>query len=751
MSPDRARAGVEARHEQASFLGLAETVSSLIALIQGQELIYVNPAACALLGRRKDDLVGRSFCELLHPDDRGALADAPRPKRTTVRFLHAEGCPRSVECSVDVVDFDGQPTMLVTGHDVTDRRRVEEELRRSEARLAEAQRIGHIGSWEWDCCSDTLVWSDELCRIYGAHPREFGATLEGYIDLVHEDDRAAARAVLAEALVHGGPFSFEHRVRRQDGDVRTVFGRGEVFIDGEGAPLRVAGTGQDITERKRMEEELRRSAAELRESEQRFRNLCTQAPVMLMAFDPAGRVRDVSDFWLQTMGYAREEVVGIDGWRFLTEESQVRLREVIAENERRREVVIKNMPLRGIKKDGSTIELLSTSVAQVGDAGEPKGAICVELDVSDLQRAEAALRESEERYRALVEHATEAIMVLDVDADRFVDANQGAERLFGFTREQLLRMGPIDFCTELQSGGQKARDLMDEENRRVLAGETCSFEFTYVRSDGREVVCQTALSRLPASNRRLIRMRSIDITEQKQLQEQVRQAEKLAAVGVLAAGVAHEIGNPLLALSMAAQSLERKACDDYAKKKLALIREHIDRISRIVRQMSDLVRPRSVERAPCDVNRVIERAVDIVRHDKRSSKIELRYELAPDLPAVRAVEDELMQVCINLALNAFDAMADNPRERARRLTIQTLATATAVKVVFRDTGAGVPREARSKLFQPFFTTKGVGRGTGLGLSISYRILQEHGGTLGLEDEGPPGAAFVFELPASEPR
>lgn len=628
----------------------------------------------------------------------------------------------------------------------TDRRRVEEELRRSEARLAEAQRIAHIGSWEWDVAANTLVWSDELCRIYGAHPGEFGATLEGYLALVHEDDRESARAVMARAVREGGPFSFEHRVRRKDGEVRAVFGRGEAFLDEGGAPVRVAGTGQDITERKRMEEELRRSAAELRSSEERFRTLCTQAPVMLMACDPDGRVREVSDFWLQTMGYTREEVLGTDGWALMTDESRARLKEVIAENERRREAVIKNMPIRGIKKDGTTIELLSTSVAQLGDDGAPRGAICVELDVTDLQRAEVALRESEERYRALVEHAPEAIMVLDVDADRFVDANHPAERLFGYTRQQLLTMGPLDFCTELQSGGQKARDLMDDENRRVLAGETPMFEFTHVRADGREVVCQTVLSRLPAAGRRLIRMRSIDITEQKLLQEQVRRADKLAAVGVLAAGVAHEIGNPLLALSMAAQSLERRACDEYAAKKLALIREHIDRISRIVRSLSDLVRPRSVERTRCDVNRIVQRAVDMVRHDKRSATIELRYELDGSLPPVHAVEDELTQVCINLALNAFDAMADNPRERPRQLTVRTSATAAAVRVAFRDTGAGVPRDVRPKLFQPFFTTKGVGRGTGLGLSISYRILQEHGGTLALEEDGPPGASFVFELP-----
>jgi C4-dicarboxylate-specific signal transduction histidine kinase len=138
--------------------------------------------------------------------------------------------------------------------------------------------------------------------------------------------------------------------------------------------------------------------------------------------------------------------------------------------------------------------------------------------------------------------------------------------------------------------------------------------------------------------------------------------------------------------------------------------------------------------------------VEMVRYDSRSKNSEIRYELAEGLPHVEAVEDELTQVCINLALNAFDAMAANPLDWPRRLTIRSEASASVVSVSFRDTGPGVPREVRSKLFQPFFTTKQVGKGTGLGLSLSYRILQEHQGTLRLDEDAGPGASFVFELP-----
>jgi PAS domain S-box-containing protein len=742
---------------------------------------------------------------------------------------------------------------------------MEEQLRHSQGLLAEAHRIGRIGTWEWTIADDRITWSEEMYRICGVTPDDFDLRLGGYFEMVHPEDRAMARLVIENAVEQGGTFAFEHRVVRPDGEVRTVFGRGEVFRDLIGTPIRLAGTGQDVTDRKRMEQELQRSEERfrlafthttfgkaivapdrrilqvnpaaccilgyseeeligldsdsitheddrvrtgalvqrllagpgiaggvegrfltkngktvwcrltatiirdpedkplyfiaefedvterrraeeaLRESEERFRNLYKQAPVMMMSFAPDGRIRDVSNYWLQTTGYSRDEVVGKDGFSFITEDSRQRLQAVIDENTRNNEVVIRNQPLQGIRRDGTTIDLLCTSVAEVGDDGSPRGAICVQINLTDLRRAEEALRESEERYRALVEYAPEAIMVLDVELDRFVDANPPAEKLFGFSRERLLTMGPLDFCPERQADRRASCEVVHEEHQKVLAGGTSVFEFTHVDASGREIVCETRLARLPAAGRKLIRATITDVSELRELQEKVRHAEKLAAVGVLAAGVAHEIGNPLMALSMAAQNLERRTKDDYAVGKLALIREHIDRIARIVRQMSDLARPPSGRRASCDLNQIVRRAVEMVRYDKRAKQAEVVYELAEGLPPVEVVEDEMIQVCINLALNAFDAMAGNPPDRERKLTVRSEVHGGSVRVAFLDTGPGVPRELRSKLFQPFFTTKEVGQGSGLGLSVSHRILREHDGSLTL-DEAAPGGAFVFSLP-----
>jgi PAS domain S-box-containing protein len=746
VTPEQAQADLGLRRGQSEFLSLAETLSSFIALIHGEDLIYVNPAGCALLGRRREDLVGRHLCEFIHPEDREkaiararAWRDGTHPaERVTERLLHADGRTIWLDYSLDEIRFEGRRTTLVTGVDVTDRRRTEEELEKSQERFRAAFLGAAIGKSILGLDRRFLQVNPAVCRILGYEVAELvGRSVE---EITHPDDREKTRRFIARQLEGGADSgSFEKRCLHKDGRVVWCLVTSTVVRDPDGRPLYLIGEAEDITERRQAEQALR-------ESEARFRNLCTQAPVLLMSFDPTGRVREVSDFWLETMGYERGEIVGRDGWRLITPESGIRLRRAIEENQRSHEAVIRNFPLRAIRKDGTLVDLLSTSVAEIGDDGEAKGAICVETNLTDLRRAEEALRESEERYRALVEHAPEAIMVLDVDKGLFVDANARAVELFGYPRDRLLTMGPLDFCSQHQANGRPSCEVIEDEHRKVLEGESPVFEFTHVDASGREIQCQTRLSRLPAAGRRLIRASTTDITELKQLQEKVRHADRLAAAGALAAGVAHEIGNPLTALSMAAQSLERRTCDDYTQRKLALIREHVERISRIVRQMSGLARPQSGRRGECDLNGIVRRSVDMVRYDRRSRGSEILYELAAGLPPVEAVEDELTQVCINLALNAFDAMQGNPPERPRRLTIRSAATDAAVRVSFRDTGPGVPPEVRGRLFEPFFTTKEAGRGSGLGLSVSYRILEEHRGSLRLDEDVRDGAAFVLEIP-----
>lgn len=867
-------------HAEAAFLALADALSPLVALIEGERLVYVNPAGCTLLGRPREQLVGNDFWEYaLAEEERHELRERARqagvgePRRFVGRVRHADGHERWIDYSVDALRLDGRTATLVTGQDVTEqrsaqqtarrsaerfrsmfenaavakgmaspelrfiqvnraycemfgysedelramspvdlthpeddgasaglmrellsgaltsgrvvkryrhkdghtvwgeqtvtlfrdaqghpefflaevvdvteRRRAEELLRDREAKLAEAQRVAHLGSWEYDVAADRSTWSEELYRIFGLDPATFTPSMTAAFARFHDDDRERVTAIVAEAIRSGQPFDFEARFVLAGGEVRLLHSIGRAETDGSGRATRLYGVAQDVTERKRAEEALRTS-------ERRFRDLYTQAPVMMTVVGPDMRVREVSNFWLERFGYERHEVVGRLAFDFVTPDSHARLTEELQKNVAAGQHVVRSRPVQGIRKDGSLLDALVTSMLEIDAQGQLQGAVTVGLDVTHMLRAEEALRESEARYRALVEHAPEAIVVADGDNGKFVDVNEQAMRLLRRTREELLALGPADCSPPFQPNGRASSEMAQDVIRRTALA-TQTFEWVHVDGEGRDIPCLVRLSKMPHRTLNLIRATITDISQQKALEEKLRHEDRMAAIGVLAAGVAHEIGNPLLALSMAAQSLQRKLADEYAQKKLALISEHIERISKIVRQMSDLARPRAARKTACDLNRVVERSLEIIRYDKRAKEVRIRFEPCADAPLVQAVEDQLIQVCLNLGLNALDAVAANPPARPRSLTIFTRRVhrdgRTLVRAGFVDSGPGIPEPARARVFQPFFTTKEAGKGTGLGLSVSHRIIEEHEGTLAFECGAPDGTEFYFELPSQEP-
>lgn len=508
------------------------------------------------------------------------------------------------------------------------------------------------------------------------------------------------------------------------------------------AQMTILGEVIDVTAQRNAE-------VAVRESEERFRRLYELAPIMMTVVGPDGCFRDVSRDWLERMGYRREEVIGRPGHEFVSAESHGRIVEACADVVRRGERVVHLTPVVALRKDGTSMDVLATNLLELDEAGNFLGGITIGMDVGELRRAEEAARESEARYRALVEHAPEAITVLDVERGLFVDCNPPAESLFGRGRDEILGLGPLDFCPRIQPDGTPSEVVARREIERVASGGAASFEFTCSHASGRDFPCQIRLTRLPDKEKFLIRSSITDLSEIKLLHENVRHADRMTAIGVLAAGVAHEIGNPLLALSMAIQNLERKAHDEYTARKLTLVREHIDRISRIVRQMSDLARTPTARRTTCELDRIVERALEIFRYDRRAKDVELTFIPGSEAAVVHGSEDQIVQVCINLGLNALDAVASNPVERPRRVTIRTQRLVRGgrpfARTSFHDSGPGIPEAARSRIFQPFFTTKGPGLGTGLGLSVSARLVEEHGGVLAFECR-PDGTLFHFDLP-----
>ncbi|MDX9925287.1 MAG: ATP-binding protein [Ignavibacteriaceae bacterium] len=235
-----------------------------------------------------------------------------------------------------------------------------------------------------------------------------------------------------------------------------------------------------------------------------------------------------------------------------------------------------------------------------------------------------------------------------------------------------------------------------------------------------------------------------DSTEVKRLQAQVDQSEKLAVIGQLAAGVAHEIGNPLTSISALVQIMQRRSKDEFISEQLSIVKENIDRISRIVRELVDFSRPPSYEVQLHDITDVIRTAVGIVKYDKRVKKVKFETDLKSGLPVVEIAPDQILQVFVNILINALDAMEGNGI-----LKVKSSYDDDFVYVDIVDNGCGMDAKVVDQIFDPFFTTKEVGKGTGLGLSVSYGIIHKFNGKIKVSSVPNIGSIFTIILPISK--
>ena len=234
-----------------------------------------------------------------------------------------------------------------------------------------------------------------------------------------------------------------------------------------------------------------------------------------------------------------------------------------------------------------------------------------------------------------------------------------------------------------------------------------------------------------------------DVTERRRLEAILTQSEKLAAIGQLAAGVAHEINNPLTAIIANAQILHRELPPNSdLQESVDLIARAGARATQVVRNLLDFARKEEYHLGVTDPNETIERALELVQHEILSRGVHLEFDPDPNLPPILASQDHLQSVWLNLLLNAIDSLDKTPAE----IHIATLRVGNEIHVKVADNGKGIPSDRLTRIFEPFYTTKAAGRGTGLGLSVSHRIIRQHGGRIGVESQVGVGSTFTIVFP-----
>lgn len=375
------------------------------------------------------------------------------------------------------------------------------------------------------------------------------------------------------------------------------------------------------------------------------------------------------------------------------------------------------------------------------------------------EEAEQALRESETRYRQLVEHAPEAIVILDPQTGRFVDANSRAVEMLKVDREELLELGPVDFSPEFQPDGARSADAAPEYIRRSLEGENPSFEWVHRDSRGEDIYCEVFLSSYPWGGRDLVRGSMIDVTDKVALREQLRQTQRMESIGQLAGGVAHDFNNLLTVITGYCDlALGRPGLDPGLRRDIEEVRSAGDSASALTSQLLAFSRRQVLRLEPVDLNSVVEGMREmlgrLVGEDQR-----LEVKLAPDMRRILADEGQVEQTLMNLAANARDAMPSGGLISLETEVIEVvedeMATAAEPglygRLTVSDTGSGMDAATRERVFEPFFTTKSLGHGTGLGLATVYGIVAQSGGFIEVESTPGKGSKFLVHFPLAGER
>ena len=363
--------------------------------------------------------------------------------------------------------------------------------------------------------------------------------------------------------------------------------------------------------------------------------------------------------------------------------------------------------------------------------------------VTGKQRLEQQLTIKELQLSGIIRSAMDAIITVDED-QRVVQFNEAAEKMFQRTAGEAIGRSIDQFVPQRfrHAHGEHIKTFgrSGTTSRRMGALGTV----TGLRADGEEFPAEAAISQIVADGTKYFTVILRDISERQHIEQQLRQTERLAEMGTLAAGMAHEIGTPMNVILGRAEQLIRKTQEETTKKSLEVIVAQVERITKIMNQLLTFARRKPSERRRVNLGQTLDDCLEVLQERIRRShvRVESHYETALHPVHVHADPDQMSQVFLNLFINAIHAMPDGGT-----LRISLEPADSHVRAVIADTGHGIPAEDLPKIFNPFFTTKEAGKGTGLGLTVVHNIVQEHGGAIAVDSEPGTGTTFTVTLPA----
>ena len=744
-------------------------VAGVIMLVIGadQRVSLVNRKGCEVLGGSESDIIGKNWFDHFVP-----LADREKVREVFVKLLSREqelpeyyrnpvvtlgGEERLIAWHNTLLQDDAGNIIatLSSGEDITVQQEAQEQLRQREEQLRLTLENAPIGILASGLDGRLLSVNPAFCNILGYSADELTRlTIE---DITHPDDWEATRARF-QALASGDidHYDIEKRYLRRDGAVIIGRARAGLVRDASGEPLMVVGEVEDITRRER--------------TEKLFQRVVESAPNAIVMVDAEGRIVLVNERTEKYFGYRREELLGKSVEILIPERLRERHPEYVRgfKGEQLARPMGLGRDLFGLRKDGSEFPVeIGLSPVETGQEVLILSAI---VDISERVRVDRELQRMRTYLKNIIDSMPSVLVGVDRDG-QVTEWNQSAERATGVPTERAIGQPFSKLFPELES----LRDNMREAIRTHTPMRT---ERLITEKNGEPRYSDVMVYPLLADEAAGAVIRVDDITSRVRIEQMMVQTEKMMSVGGLAAGMAHEINNPLSGVLQGSQNIQRRLSPDLeANRRTAgelgvdlelvhrylgergildfvdAIQQSASRASRIVADMLAYSRSTSTDIHPARVVEMLDTVVRLAASDYDLKKkydfkqVEIVRDYDAEFETLVCDHTEIEQVLLNLIKNAAQAMAEGGTPRPHRITLRTRREGEFGCIEVQDNGPGMDEQTQRRVFEPFFTTKAVGVGTGLGLSVSYFIVTEqHKGTLDVSSQPGEGTCFTMCLP-----
>ncbi len=385
-----------------------------------------------------------------------------------------------------------------------------------------------------------------------------------------------------------------------------------------------------------------------------------------------------------------------------------------------------------------TVNLFFTPYKETKDEKEINYCFILARDITQEKKKELDLM----RFFSVAENTVNPLQITDING-KMIYVNPAFINVSGYDKEELLGQSPRVF-----GSGKHSKKFWAKMWETIQSGKVWVGEVENKRKNGEPFYTQLLVSPILDPDSRVSGFFGIhrDLSDKRTLEKQLIHTQKMESIGTLAAGIAHEVGNPLASISAIVQVVLRSTEDEFIKEKLGLVKNQVTRISKIIRDLVDFSRPSNYELQVTDINKNITEAVEIIKVGAKTKSIDLDTVLNKNIPPLPLIADQLQQIFVNILLNAVDAITEKEDQSNNKILVTTDMNEDEVIITIADTGPGIPEEIFGKIFEPFFTTKKRGKGTGLGLWVSYGIIKSFQGDIKVKSKVGEGTSFIISIP-----